>query len=407
MAETKYRCRIPPCPSYDIPSMESWLEDMAAKGLLLSKEGFWGLLTTFEEGPPKQERFRLEPTDRRGGLFSEEYDPDDEQVQMLRQMGWTYRARRGQFYIYSSDDPHAPELNTDPRVQAMTMEALTKFLWKKLRSTMILAVFYMILYFSNLIISAMLLLGTPLVVLWLGLLLWDLGSLARALWVLTGCRRQLQRGQPLPHRSDYRRSGRRYLAGKAVRTVLWMVAVFCIIGRVFPMLADEQHEQLTDQTVPFHTVADYYPEARVERQDGLVQSKVYIWSDFLAPENCDFSEYTEVTLNGETFDCWLRVNYHRTRWEWTARALAKEFVSQAGANAFEQTVDRIFGHDPVIATQIVLPDADYCAYFYKNRGSPYIVIQVNNVVMQVNMDILGGPDPEPEELARLVLSQIQ
>ena len=94
-----YRYRIPPCPAWDIPATESWLEDMAAKGLHLSQDGFFGLLTTFEEGTPKQERFRLEPTTTRGGLFSREYDPEDEAVQLLRQMGWKYRARRGQFHI--------------------------------------------------------------------------------------------------------------------------------------------------------------------------------------------------------------------------------------------------------------------------------------------------------------------
>ena len=47
MAETKYRYRIPPCPAYDIPGMESWLEDLAAKGLHLSKDGFFGILTSF------------------------------------------------------------------------------------------------------------------------------------------------------------------------------------------------------------------------------------------------------------------------------------------------------------------------------------------------------------------------
>ena len=36
MAENKYRNRIPPCPAYDIPGMETRLEDLAAKGLHLS-----------------------------------------------------------------------------------------------------------------------------------------------------------------------------------------------------------------------------------------------------------------------------------------------------------------------------------------------------------------------------------
>ena len=209
------------------------------------------------------------------------------------------------------------------------------------------------------------------------------------------------------HRSDYRRSGQRYLAARFLRFALWIIVFAWSAARVFPVLVDAQYEPLIDQTVPFHTVADYYPDARVERQNGILKSKIYIWSDLLSPENIDFKEYTQVTLDGETFDCWLTVHYHRTRWEWTARRLAKEFVSQAGANRFDQAAARVFGDDPVIATRIAMPDADYCAYFYKNRSNPYIVIQADNIVIQVNLDILGGTEPVPEELARCILSQIQ
>ena len=115
-----------------------------------------------------------------------------------------------------------------------------------------------------------------------------------------------------------------------------------------------------------------------------------------------------MTLNGETFDCWLMVNYHRTRWEWTARRLAREFVSQSGANFFEQSAARVFGDEPVIATEIALADADYCAYFYRHRSDPYIVVQKDNVVIQVNLEILGtNTEPTPEELAQMILLQIQ
>lgn len=407
MAEPKYRYRIPPCPAYDIPAMESWLEDMAARGLHLSKDGFFGIFTTFEEGPPKKERFRLEPTDRKGGLFSEEYDPEDEAVQMLHQMGWTYRARRRQFFIFSTDDPNAPELNTDPQVQAVTMAALTKYLWRKLRDGLILTIFYMLLYFGDLLISGMLLLGTPLVLLWAGLLLWDLGRRTRELVAVAGYRRQLRDGQLLPHRSDYQKSRRRYLIGKIVCPILWTMFVFFTLGRVLPMLSDGPYVSLTNQTFPFATIAEYYPDAQVEHQDGFLKSQVYSWSDPLAPENYDFTEYARVKQDGEVLDVWLSVNYHRTRWEWTARRLAKEFVSQAGANRFDQAAARVFGDEPIVATQIAMPDADYCAYFYKNRSNPYIVIQKDNIVIQVNLDILGGTDPDPEELARCILSQIQ
>lgn len=406
MAENKYRYRIPPCPAYDIPGMESWLEDLAAKGLHLSKDGFFGILTSFEEGPPKKERFRLEPTDRKGGLFSEEYDPEDEQLQLLHQMGWTYRARRGQFHIYSSDDPGAPELNTDPQVQAVTMSALTQFLRKKVTNALFTTLLYLILYFGDILISSTLLLGTPLVLLFAGLMLWDLGCSLKALMVLVRWRNQLRQGQPLPHRSDYRRSGWRYLTTEFLRKTLWIVFFLCAAWRVLSIEVDEPYEKIADQHFPFYTVADYYPGAEIKRTESI--SEFYTWEDLLSPENYDFREYTEVKRNGETFDCWLSVNYHRTRWEWTARRLARELVSQAGANRLEQTAARIFGDEPVIATEIALPDADYCAYFYKHRNDPYMVIQKDNVVIQVNLEIPGSAaEPTPEELARLILSQIQ
>ena len=406
MAEPKYRNRIPPCPAYDIPAMESWLEDMAAKGLHLSQDGFFGPTVSFEEGPPKRERFRLEPTDTQGGLFSKEYEPEEEAVQLHNQMGWTWRARREQFHIYSSDDPNAPELNTDPQVQAMTMAALTKFLRKKVTNALALTLFYAILYFGDAIISLTLMLGTPLILMFTGLMLWNLASILKALWTLTRWRNQLRRGEPLPHRSDYRRNTWRYRTTEFLRKALWIVFFFCAFGRALSIETDEPYEKITDQRFPFYTVADYYPGAEIKRTESI--SDFYAWSDLLAPQNYDYQEYTDVTLNGETFDCWLMVNYHRTRWEWTARRLAREFVSQSGANFFEQSAARIFGDEPVIATEIALPDADYCAYFYKHRSDPYIVIQKDNVVIQVNLEILGtGTEPTPEELARSILLQIQ
>ena len=406
MAETKYRYRIPPCPAYDIPGMESWLEDLAAKGLHLSKDGFFGLLTSFEEGPPKKERFRLEPTDRKGGLFSEEYDPEDEQVQLLHQMGWTYRARRGQFHIWSCDDPSAPELNTDPQVQAVTMSALTQFLRKKVTNALFTTLLYLILYFGDILISSTLLMGTPLVLLFAGLMLWDLGCSLKALIVLVRWRNQLRRGQPLPHRSDYRRSGWRYLTTEFLRKSLWVLFFLCAAWRVLSIEVDEPYEKIADQHFPFYTVADYYPGAEIKRTESI--SEFYTWEDLLSPENYDFREYTEEKRNGETFDCWLSVNYHRTRGEWTARRRARELVSHAGANAFDQTAAKIFGDEPGIATEFALPDADYCAWFYKHRSDPYLVIQKNNVVIQVNLEIPGSAaEPTPEELARLILLQIQ
>lgn len=408
MAETKYRYRLPPCPAYDIPAMESWLEDLAAKGLHLSSDGFFGPLVTFEEGPPRREKFRLEPTTTNKGLFSEEYEPDPDTLELHRQMGWTYRARRDQFHIYSSDDPNAPELNTDPQVQAITMAALTKFLWKSLRSTLILMLFYAFLYSGNLVITGTILIGSWRAALLVGLLLWDLGRQLRAITVLTRYRKQLQNGEPLPHRSDYRRTNRRYLASSAVRRALWAFLLISFLAFLLPMLADEPYVPLEDQDLPFATLEDLYPGAEVKRMNGILESKVYGWSDFLAPQSYDMTEYAEVTFDGKTFDCYLTVQYFQTRWEWTARMAARELVNQSGGNRFERLLDRLFGNEPVQVTELALPGADYCAWYNRHLPTPYVIVQKDSVVVLVRYSpYADAPRLSPEELARIILSHIQ
>lgn len=408
MSEPKYRCRIPPCPAYDIPGMESWLEDMAAKGLHLAPDGFFGALVTFEEGPPQKEKFRLEPTATKKGLLSDEYGPDDDAVQLHRQMGWVYRARRDQFHIYASTDPNAPELHTDPQVQAITMAALTKYLWKSLRGTLLLAALYALLYFGDTIITGAIYLGTWRVALLAGLLMWNLGRRVRALVVLSRCRRQLQRGEPLPHRSSNRRRNLRYLAFGAARGVLWVVLAVSLIAYLPPLMTGEPYVSLADQTFPFPTLEDLHRGADVERMNGILKSQAYSWSDPLAPESYDFSEYAEIRQNGTAFDCYLTVTYHRTRWEWTARLLTAELVSQAGGNPTEQLLNRLFGREPVVITKLDLPDADYCAWFCKDLPAPYLVIRQGSIVLRVRYAPLShGIALEPEELARSILSQIR
>lgn len=408
MTEPRYRHRIPPCPAWDIPAMESWLEDMAAKGLHLEKDGFFGFFATFLEGAPKRERFRLEPTATNSGLFSREYDPEDEAVQLLHQMGWTYRARRGQFHIYSSDDPYAPELNTDPQVQAVAMENLAGYLWKQLRNTLILTAFYLLLYFGNALMTLFIGLGTWRVGLLALLLLWDLGRRITELVILHRYRRQLQCGQPLPHRSSRRKEV--YLICGAVRKVLWVAAVFALVSQLASVTTEEDYISLDDHAdpLPFATVQELYPDAEVERVDGILENKLYGWSDPLAPENYDFSEYAQVTLDGQTRDCYLTVQYHRTRWEWVARMLAKEMASQAGGNSFYQLGVRFFGRESIFFTELDIPGADYCASYHNALPEPWLILRKDNVVLKVRLAFFSGAaEPEPGELAQMILSQIR
>ena len=184
--------------------------------------------------------------------------------------------------------------------------------------------------------------------------------------------------------------------------------VVSIAAHVLPLMTEENYVALDNQEFPFVTLDDLYPGAEIDRMDGILHSHVYAWEDALAPENYDFKEYAEVTYEGQTFDCYLTVQYHRTRWEWTARMVANELVNHAGGKRFDQLLDRIFGYEPVEVTEFTLPDADYCAYYRQRLPDPYVIVQKDNVVLKVRYaPFSNAVELEPEELARIVLSQIQ
>lgn len=406
MSEPKMTYRIPPCAAYDIAAMQSWLEDMAAKGWKLSYDGFFCGVATFEKAPPERLRFRLEATATNGGLLSAEYAPDDDAFQLNRQMGWDYRARRGQFHIYSSADPDAPELNTDPVVQAMTIETLQRYLRKELVGSMFLFAFYFLVYFSDMTLTAAVTLGSWRVGLLIGLLIWELGRKLRVIVRLSAMKRTLSTNGELPGGGHI--PGTLHAAQHLMRLGLWVFVVLSLLLRLGAGLTREDTVALEDydDPLPFATLSALYPDATVMPISGLLDSDVTAWSDFLAPENYDYSEYAAVRFaDGTSADCYLSIEYHCTRWDWTAAGLAREFVRQAGDNPFDRFADRLFGEEPTIATELDVPGADYAAYYYKFRSSPYLVLQRGNVVLRVNLDFLGDGEPlDPEALAEAVLS---
>ena len=101
MAETneKQCYRLPPCPDYDIEGTESWLSDMAASGLHLSRDGFFAGFAIFNKETPRAMRYRLDAAPKKAGLFAEGAEPDEEAVSLSAASGWDYVTARGQFLI--------------------------------------------------------------------------------------------------------------------------------------------------------------------------------------------------------------------------------------------------------------------------------------------------------------------
>ena len=115
----------------------------------------------------------------------------------------------------------------------------------------------------------------------------------------------------------------------------------------------------------------------------------------------------KITLDGETFDVYLSVNYHELRWEWAAERLARELVSQSGANVVDQTFEKLTNGDPIYATELDVDGADFCVYFYRYRGSPTIVLRSGTTVVRANLDVLGEERMmDVQEIAEIIFIHI-
>ena len=114
--------KILPVSPYDIPGLETWLEEQANEGLFpVYISGFLTRWATFtREGKPGT-RFRVQALGKRG------LEPTPEQIELYLQAGWHYAFRIGRaFHLFYTTDPTAPELFNDPQSRAMALETAPK-----------------------------------------------------------------------------------------------------------------------------------------------------------------------------------------------------------------------------------------------------------------------------------------
>lgn len=123
--ETKSVHRIIPCPDYDVTGVESWLSYMAEQGYILRDGGVFRGIAAFDSCEPEKVRYRLQPA-QKGFVLYDNDGPDDDAVELNSAFGWKYVAKYGSFHIYRAEDTEVREMDTDPEVQAMAMNALHK-----------------------------------------------------------------------------------------------------------------------------------------------------------------------------------------------------------------------------------------------------------------------------------------
>lgn len=118
----------------DVPAVQAWLEDWAAKGWYL--ETYGRNLAKFAPRERRETvRYRLQPAERGG-------EPDQDTRDAYREMGWTYvcstvvdRSISGvktEFRIWRCEDPAAPELDTDQTLREEAYGDLLRSGWRNI-----------------------------------------------------------------------------------------------------------------------------------------------------------------------------------------------------------------------------------------------------------------------------------
>lgn len=105
-----------PCSFFDIPGLQSWLDEMACQGLFLQKFNFHRDRAVFTVGDPYPVRYRLDPVGK-------SKKKDRERAELYQEAGWTHVVTISRaFHIFSCGDPDAPELYSDPQSLSLALD---------------------------------------------------------------------------------------------------------------------------------------------------------------------------------------------------------------------------------------------------------------------------------------------
>lgn len=371
--------RLPPCPAYDVEGMESWLSDMAHKGLFLAKDGFFAGVATFEYGSARNVKYRLEAAQKSTSMWSEDGgEPDPEQVELSERYSWSYIAKRGDFYIYRSFDPGARELNTDPEVQALALNVVKKRKGSAAFTLLFWLILYPILWLRGGLLLTMVNMKTWLFLLTLLFVLWMLADSLVAFVSLGKLQKKLRDGNMLSSALNWRKRTLQHHATRFLQIALAIILICIFVNNWSVSVMDDDKVQLDNYVgdMPFATILDFAGEGGTDYHMTMMGmsmgfNTVREWSDWLAPRCIEYNEHAQVTLSdGRILDGGLYVDYYETVSPIIAERLTKECLRiDEWEKGFELTET---------------PDlnVDFAAAYYNELHFPVILIQEGNVVIR-------------------------
>lgn len=364
--------KLVPCAHYDVERIESWLTDMATEGLHMVKEPVFCGFFAFEEGDPKDVRYRLEP--KQAVIDNEK--PDADANALYAEYSWEYVTDYGLFYIYRSVTPDAREMNTDPQVQAVAMKGI----FKQLVGPLLICIMTLRNGISRITGGIMRFFVTFGITYAGGYFLVIFGAAVLTLIRLVHLlrmRQRLKNDLPLDHSKPWRQHAFFSRLSKFVGWGFYIFILVVMLTQCTQQFTDNlQIGQYTDDP-PFVTIADLSPMGNYTLHNGDVYNTVAVDKSFLAPLYMEWHEDADVTLpDGSTVGGRLHVIYYEVRTPWIAKKLAKEFYKRAqGAYAYR----------PWDTPEL---DVDYAiAYTAQNSGHPIIIIQHGNIIVQGYIDV--------------------
>ena len=316
MSEPKTRTvyRLPPCQSGDVERTESWLQDMAEKGLVLEKQGiFWWGLFCFRREEPRPIQYRLfsgwqEPS-LRNIWQSKNVLPPKEEKEFHASYGWEYVAQRDGFSIYAREGETGREMHTDPAVQAIDVGAV--WAWTRLYLLMYVVLNALLLVLFGFESYCMIVAAATVADMVL-----RLGSLRRL-------RKRLERGEPLDHHRPWRRYARFYRGGLVL---LFVLLDLCLVLQL--QNPGEVRMEPYPGDPPFPTVQELVPQGEFQPKADW-RNWYAEESTLLCPVKLETWEEGEVLLpDGQREAVFLYVEYYETRFPRFAEKIARDLLKE-------------------------------------------------------------------------------
>ena len=376
--------RIPPCPDYDIRGTEAWLEQMALDGNILCEgHAFQYGFAYFETGTPRRIRYRITParkvTQTIATPSSNPQPPDKETAEFHSQFGWEYTTYRGQFWIFRCEDPEAPEMNTDPQVQAIALKVAEK----RLRSHLFWLLMYgvmmictrSVLFCSTLVEYGLRHYWTVPIFLILACIAWVPGILH-----IIRFRKELKQGR-FPEKTTFPSPAKAYIQFLARGLPLvWMFYGMWITGLTPSRYGDTLTPEMAEE-LPYVTAADLFPEAEVEYSNN--DSYIYQWETDSA-SSVYFNENFRLTFpDGTTVTGYWNLTRSETAFGWIAAGAARE----------TRFIEWLRRDNELIP--LMLENAGWCRAYrvnsYRWHRTPHTVllIQEGNVFIQCTLHLYG------------------